>query len=68
MTEIGSTWIATESPGSPVCYSGPAMVDDDLKLNIYQSVQGEVVGVIISCGVEIVGAVGLVPAEELMQK
>ena len=58
-------WIATNSPGEPVCLGGS---DGGYSITAYPDAEGRIIGVLISTeDGTYVEAIGWVPAEEFME-
>jgi hypothetical protein len=63
LMNLGEVYVASSSPGKPVCYVG-TYEDAGLSVNIYRDSAGNVIGVTAWDGTELAGAVGMIPAEE----
>ena len=67
-TDLGTlmVWEASNSPGEPVCVSNNS--DGGFSLNLYLDEVGDIVGVTVHEQDAFVMAVGMVPAEVLVEE
>ncbi len=59
------TWIASNDAGKPICLGGS---EGGYSITVYPDDEGRFVGLIISLEEEIIGSVGWVPAEIVVEE
>ena len=58
-------WIASNDPGEPVCLGGR---DGGLSITAYYDDEDRITGVLVYDEIELIGAVGQIPAERFIEE